>query len=221
MSDKIEKIETAAEDDSGLGKNCSRREFIGGLGSVALAGAFGGFRVGDCRYTRSPGATSRSTTRSARGARAAWRPAPWCTRGRSTFPWPGSRSSRTIWHHSRTTSRCTSAISATDAPCVAAVPDRRSRRRRGPWQRAERSTRRSASAARRASHRMSVHARQPPVPPADRRRGGGFGNRARGRAHHAEVRPMHELAVLEPDRRRRRQSSVRGRVPCRGDQVRH
>jgi protein NrfC len=47
MSDKIEKIETIAEDDSGLGKNCSRREFIGGLGSVALAGAFGGFRVGE------------------------------------------------------------------------------------------------------------------------------------------------------------------------------
>jgi protein NrfC len=50
MSDKIEKIETTTEADGGVENGCTRREFVGGLGSVALAAGFGGFRLGALTY---------------------------------------------------------------------------------------------------------------------------------------------------------------------------
>ena len=48
--DKIECIETTPENDSGVGKGVSRREFVQGLGGVAFAAAFGGFRLGTMAY---------------------------------------------------------------------------------------------------------------------------------------------------------------------------
>jgi protein NrfC len=48
--DKIENIETTPENDSGVDKGVSRREFVQGLGGVAFAAAFGGFRIGALTY---------------------------------------------------------------------------------------------------------------------------------------------------------------------------
>lgn len=50
VTDELDRVGPESLEDNGVGDGCSRREFVGGMGSAALAAAFGGFRIGAFSY---------------------------------------------------------------------------------------------------------------------------------------------------------------------------